>query len=127
MEVQRTVRSWQRTSGDSLPAATRKEVALALLRGGDGREKLAGMAFFADDLLPSGELTLRDLSRFPALFREDALAGGAVCDLFAVQVLGPWIEAGANGFGLGSGVFKPGKTPAQVLESARAYVAALTK
>ncbi len=43
------------------------------------------------------------------------------------DMLGPWIEAGANGFGLGSGVFKPGKTPAQVLESARAYVAALTK
>lgn len=41
------------------------------------------------------------------------------------DVLGPWREAGANGFGLGSGVFKPGKTPEQVLESARAYVAAL--
>jgi 2-dehydro-3-deoxyphosphogalactonate aldolase len=41
------------------------------------------------------------------------------------DVLGPWLEAGASGFGLGSGVFKPGKTPEQVLESARAYVAAL--
>lgn len=41
------------------------------------------------------------------------------------DILGPWLEAGANGFGLGSGVFKPGKTPEQVLESARAYVAAL--
>jgi 2-dehydro-3-deoxyphosphogalactonate aldolase len=41
------------------------------------------------------------------------------------DALGPWIEAGANGFGLGSGVFKPGKTPEQVLESARAYVTAL--
>jgi len=41
------------------------------------------------------------------------------------DVLGPWIEAGANGFGLGSGVFKPGKSPEQVLASARAYVAAL--
>ena len=41
------------------------------------------------------------------------------------DVLGPWLEAGANGFGLGSGVFKPGKTAEQVLESARAYVTAL--
>jgi 2-dehydro-3-deoxyphosphogalactonate aldolase len=41
------------------------------------------------------------------------------------EVLGPWIEAGADGFGLGSGVFKPGKTPGQVFESARAYVTAL--
>lgn len=39
--------------------------------------------------------------------------------------MGPWLEAGANGFGLGSGVFKPGDTPAQVLDKARAFVAAL--
>lgn len=43
------------------------------------------------------------------------------------DVLRQWLDAGANGFGLGSGVFKPGKGPAQVLESARAYVAALAK
>lgn len=36
-----------------------------------------------------------------------------------------WLEAGADGFGLGSGVFKPGNSPAQVLENARSYVAAL--
>lgn len=37
-----------------------------------------------------------------------------------------WLDAGANGFGLGSGVFKPGDTAAQVLDNARAYVAGLT-
>ena len=36
-----------------------------------------------------------------------------------------WLGAGADGFGLGSGVFKPGNTPEQVLDNARAYVAAL--
>jgi 2-dehydro-3-deoxyphosphogalactonate aldolase len=41
------------------------------------------------------------------------------------DVLGAWLDAGADGFGLGSGVFKPGNTPEQVLENARAYVAAL--
>lgn len=41
------------------------------------------------------------------------------------DVLGAWLDAGANGFGLGSGVFKPGDTAGQVLEHARAYVAAL--
>ena len=41
------------------------------------------------------------------------------------DVVGPWLEAGANGFGLGSGVYKPGNTPEQVLDSARAYVAAI--
>ena len=37
-----------------------------------------------------------------------------------------WLAAGADGFGLGSGLFKPGDTPAQVLDHAHAYVAALS-
>ena len=36
-----------------------------------------------------------------------------------------WRDAGADGFGLGSGVFRPGDSAAQVLEKARSYVAAL--
>lgn len=36
-----------------------------------------------------------------------------------------WIEAGAEGVALGSAVFKPGRTPAEVGEAARAAVAAL--
>lgn len=37
----------------------------------------------------------------------------------------PWIDAGATGFGLGSGLYKPGQSGAVTLEKARAYVAAL--
>ncbi len=36
-----------------------------------------------------------------------------------------WLDAGAAGFGLGSGLFKPGQTVAQTLDKARAYVAGL--
>jgi len=36
-----------------------------------------------------------------------------------------YLEAGANGFGLGSGLYKPGQTPEQVGAQARAYVAGL--
>jgi 2-dehydro-3-deoxyphosphogalactonate aldolase len=36
----------------------------------------------------------------------------------------PYMEAGANGFGLGSGVYKAGQTPDQVAGQARAYVQA---
>ena len=43
------------------------------------------------------------------------------------ELMAAWVEAGADGFGLGSGVFKPGNSAAQVLENARAYVAALSK
>jgi 2-dehydro-3-deoxyphosphogalactonate aldolase len=34
-----------------------------------------------------------------------------------------YLDAGADGFGLGSGLYKPGQTPEQVAEQARAYVA----
>lgn len=34
-----------------------------------------------------------------------------------------WLDAGATGFGLGSGLYKPGQSAAETLEKARAYVA----
>jgi 2-dehydro-3-deoxyphosphogalactonate aldolase len=33
----------------------------------------------------------------------------------------PWIEAGASGFGLGSGLYRPGQSSAETLEKAGAY------
>ena len=35
----------------------------------------------------------------------------------------PWLEAGARGFGLGSGLYKAGQSAADTLEKARAYAA----
>lgn len=37
----------------------------------------------------------------------------------------PWLDAGANGFGLGGGLYKPGQSAAETGAKARAYVAAL--
>ena len=37
----------------------------------------------------------------------------------------PWLEAGASGFGLGSGLYKPGQSPADTAARAKAYVEAL--
>lgn len=39
----------------------------------------------------------------------------------APDTMGPWIEAGANGFGLGSGIYRPGQSAHDTLERARAY------
>lgn len=39
----------------------------------------------------------------------------------------PWTEAGATGFGLGSGLYKPGQSAGETLDKARAYVAALSR
>ena len=35
----------------------------------------------------------------------------------------PWLEAGASGFGLGGGLYRPGQSPAETLAKARAFVA----
>ncbi|HZC38349.1 MAG TPA: 2-dehydro-3-deoxy-6-phosphogalactonate aldolase [Sphingomicrobium sp.] len=39
----------------------------------------------------------------------------------------PWIDAGAAGFGLGGGLYKPGQTAAATLDKARAYVAGVQR
>lgn len=39
----------------------------------------------------------------------------------------PWRDAGADGFGLGSGIFKPGQSPAEVARQAQSYVAGLAE
>lgn len=44
----------------------------------------------------------------------------------AQDTMAPWTAAGASGFGLGSGVFKPGMSAADVAARAQAYVAALS-
>ena len=37
-----------------------------------------------------------------------------------------WRDAGADGFGLGSGLYKPGQSPVETAEKARAYVAGIS-
>lgn len=37
----------------------------------------------------------------------------------------PWLDAGATGFGLGGGLYKPGQSPADTLDKARAFVTGL--
>src|SRR4029079_2606112 len=39
----------------------------------------------------------------------------------------PWLDAGATGFGLGGGLYKPGQSAAETFEKAKAYVAGMTR
>lgn len=43
------------------------------------------------------------------------------------EKMAPWLAAGANGFGLGSALYRPGFTAAQVSERAQSFVAALAE
>ena len=42
------------------------------------------------------------------------------------DVMRPWMDAGATGFGLGGGLYQPGQSSDDTLEKARAYVVGLT-
>jgi 2-dehydro-3-deoxyphosphogalactonate aldolase len=42
----------------------------------------------------------------------------------APETMAPWRAAGANGFGLGSALYKPGNTAAEVADAARRFAAA---
>jgi 2-dehydro-3-deoxyphosphogalactonate aldolase len=66
----------------------------------------------------------------PAVVRAQRAVLPAAVPLIVVGGVGPdtmtpWLEAGANGFGLGSGIYKPGQDAATTLDRAQAYVAAL--
>jgi 2-dehydro-3-deoxyphosphogalactonate aldolase len=39
----------------------------------------------------------------------------------------PWLDAGARGFGLGSGLYKPRQSAAETLQKARAYAAGVRR
>jgi 2-dehydro-3-deoxyphosphogalactonate aldolase len=39
----------------------------------------------------------------------------------------PWLDAGARGFGLGSGLYKPGQSAAETLQKARAYASGVRR
>ena len=45
----------------------------------------------------------------------------------APDTMAPWFAAGADGFGLGSGIYRPGQTAAETLARARAFQAALAE
>lgn len=45
----------------------------------------------------------------------------------AVDTMGPWRAAGADGFGLGSALYQPGRIATDVSERAKAFVAALNR
>ena len=43
------------------------------------------------------------------------------------ETMRPWVDAGASGFGLGTGLYKPGQSAEETLDKARAYISALKR
>ena len=74
-------------------------------------------------LFPAEAATPKVVKAIRAVLPRDVplvVVGGVSPDSIAA-----WLEAGANGFGLGSGLYKPGQNAADTLTKARAYAAAI--
>jgi 3-methyladenine DNA glycosylase AlkD len=94
-DVRKTVHAWfkEERLGAHLSVAQQKDLALMLLEEDYTEDKLAGVLFLQEILLPAGALEWRsDLPRFARLFDEGYIRDWNVCDWFCVKVLGPLVE-----------------------------------
>ena len=98
-DIRAVLHQWVQEEGiDRLPMQEQKELALALIRLDYTEDKLAGILFWQEILLPAGEVHWPDdLPRFAELFQQGFIYDWNTCDWFCVRVLGPLAEQqGAN-------------------------------
>jgi len=92
--VRSVLHSWYQTEelATSLSLPQQKELALRLFREEFTEDKLAGILFLQEILLPIGAIQCQDdLPGFAALFSDRWIYDWNVCDWFCVKVLGPLI------------------------------------
>lgn len=93
-DIRAVLHQWVKDEGiDRLPVQEQKDLALALIRLDTTEDKLAGILFWQEILLPAGEVDWpADLPRFADLFRQGFIYDWNTCDWFCVRVLGPLAE-----------------------------------
>jgi 3-methyladenine DNA glycosylase AlkD len=93
--VRTAVHAWfkEERLGEHLSVGQQKDLALMLLEENCSEDKLAGVLFLQEILLPAGALNWRsDLPRIARLFDEGCIRDWSTCDWFCVKVLGPLVE-----------------------------------
>jgi 3-methyladenine DNA glycosylase AlkD len=99
-DVRKAVHAWfkEERLGEHLSVGKQKELALMLLEEDHSEDKLAGILFVQEILLPAGALDWRsDLPRFARLFDEGYIHDWSTCDWFCVKVLGSLVERQGEG------------------------------
>ena len=94
-DVRTAVHAWfeEERLGEHLSVGQQKDLALMLLEEDYTEDKLAGVLFVQEILLPAGALDWRsDLPRFARLFDGGYIRDWSICDWFCVKVLGPLAE-----------------------------------
>jgi 3-methyladenine DNA glycosylase AlkD len=94
-DVRLVLHEWHASvmDGGYLSATEQKELAFALFEQEYSEDKIAGILFLQEILLPAGAVEWRtDLERFADLFGQGWIDDWNVCDWFCVKVLGPLVE-----------------------------------
>jgi 3-methyladenine DNA glycosylase AlkD len=94
-DVRKALHAWfeEERVGEGLSDGRQTDLALMLLEEDHTVDKLAGVLFLQEILLPAGALDWRsDLPRFASLFDQGHISDWNVCDWFCVKVLGPLAE-----------------------------------
>src|SRR5919107_3605508 len=94
-DVRKAMHTWFREErlGEHLSVEQQKDLALMLLKEDYSEDKLAGILFLQEILLPQGALDWHsELPRFARLFDEGYISDWSICDWFCVKVLGPLAE-----------------------------------
>jgi 3-methyladenine DNA glycosylase AlkD len=94
-DIRTAVHTWfmEEQLGEYLSVAQQKDLALMLLEEDHTEDKLAGVLFLQEILLPEAALDWRsELPRFARLFDEGYIRDWSICDWFCVKVLGPLVE-----------------------------------
>jgi 3-methyladenine DNA glycosylase AlkD len=94
-DVRKAMHAWfeEERLGEYLTVGQQKDLALMLLEEDYSEDKLAGVLFLQEILLPEGALDWRsDLPRFARLFDQGYIRDWSICDWFCVKVLGPLVE-----------------------------------
>jgi 3-methyladenine DNA glycosylase AlkD len=91
-DVRAAVHAWFETErvSESLSRREQVDLALSLFLLSYAEDKIAGILYLQEILLPAGAIDWRvDLPRFAQLFDEGWIADWNTCDWFCVKVLGP--------------------------------------
>ena len=94
-DVREAVHAWfeEERLREHLSAGQQKDLALMLLEEDFTEDKLAGVLFLQEILLPAGALDWRsDVPLFARLFDRGHIGDWGICDWFCVKVLGPLAE-----------------------------------
>jgi 3-methyladenine DNA glycosylase AlkD len=94
-DIRTAVHAWfeEEQVGEYLSVGQQKGLTLMLLEEDYSEDKLAGVLFLQEILLPEGAQDWRsDLPRFARLFSEGYIRDWSICDWFWVKVLGPLVE-----------------------------------